>query len=591
MPLGLLATFGLGAAGGFSKEVSNNLERAIEAKNKAAIAQAKLDAEEATKLRTAFYHYKDPNTPNSKGTTIEENPTSLVDASQAATTLLNAPEFAKIYAEQDTNPDAYNAWESALTNAFRVQIGENLEYLKQEQKDLGQIQIPDIIKGYENLIEQNRIPPQVIGRSLYNAIASGFTQTNVPDFNKMFPEYTLDVTPEGESVVNLTPRLPTSEKTNSVAAALASQTSNPRANEVRINNGIARHYNKYGTDNGGIYKNVDEVTNVVTNFATGFSDLTIFKGDRTLIITDSNRKQRLLNAYDASGGDFAGISNLLVPTLPDDLGLNNTRYTFGSDPTSRQEAFASRALGFPDKAKFFEFRENLKVQDIRMKDTRIVTQSLIDQYKDLDRPVAGFALKLTRDIPAAIETVRNTAKVFIRQLGLEKEEYEYRDKDGTIINVFDKYSDKIIEAQKAYDINPDSTKAQDDLRAAKIRYLEVQLLYIIARLRESPEGGPARLAAQDIDIQAKAIGVGSGIKSFAQAQEVLDLILEETKVKAEYLNYVSKIKDPNRIVMATTLYDALTERESGLSGKGTAMTMGRLRQLEMREEPDGPQAY
>ena len=45
MPLGLLATFGLGAAGGFSKEVSNNLERAIEAKNKAAVAQAKREAE------------------------------------------------------------------------------------------------------------------------------------------------------------------------------------------------------------------------------------------------------------------------------------------------------------------------------------------------------------------------------------------------------------------------------------------------------------------------------------------------------------------------------------------------------------------
>ena len=420
----------------------------------------------------------------------------------------------------------------------------------------------------------------MIGRSLYNAIASGFTQTNVPDFNKMFPEYTLDVTPEGESVVNLTPRLPTSEKTNSVAAALASQTSNPRANEVRINNGIARHYNKYGTDNGGIYKNVDAVTDVVTDFATGFTDQSTFKGDRTLIITDSNRKQRLLNAYDASGGDFAGISNLLVPTLPDDLGLNNTRYTFGSDPTSRQEAFASRALGFPDKAKFFEFRENLKVQDIRMKDTRIVTQSLIDQYKDLDRPVAGFALKLTRDIPAAIETVKNSAAVFADALGLEDEEYIYEDANGNRINVFHNAIDKIEEAQKAYNNNPKSKKAQDALIAAKIGYLEVQLLYIIARLRESPEGGPARLAAQDIDIQAQAIRVGSGIRSFEQSQAVLNYILEETKVKADYLNFVSKTKDPSRIVMATTLYNALTERDSGLSGKVDAMSMERIRQLE-----------
>ncbi len=430
----------------------------------------------------------------------------------------------------------------------------------------------------------------MIGRSLYNAIGSGFTQTNVPDFNKMFPEFALEVTPEGESVVNLTPRLPTSEKTNSVAAALASQTSDPRANEVRINNGIARHFNQYGTDNGGYYKNVDEVTDVVTNFATGFSDLSIFKGDRTLVITDPDKKQALLNAYDASGGDFAGITNLLVPTLPDDLGLNNTRYTFGSDPTSRQEAFASRALGFPDKDKFFEFRKNLGIQDTRIKDTRTVSIRLQKEYQNLDMPVAGFALEAVRVIPALKETVQNTAKVFARELKLTREEYEYVGKDGIVINVFDKYSNKIIEAQEAYNLDA-SAANQDALRAAKIRYMEVQLLYIIARLRESPEGGPARLAAQDIDIQAQAIGVGSGIRSFAQAQEVLDLILEETKVKAEYLNYVSKIKDPNRIVMATTIYDALTERESGLSGKGNAMTMGRLRQLEMREEPDGPQAY
>ncbi len=120
MPLGLLATFGLGAAGGFSKEVSNNMELALEAKNKLAVAEAKKLADLQTLERTSFYHYKDPNNLNAKPTLIEENPTTLVEASQAATTLLNAPEFFKIYHEQDTNPDAYNAWESALTNAFRV---------------------------------------------------------------------------------------------------------------------------------------------------------------------------------------------------------------------------------------------------------------------------------------------------------------------------------------------------------------------------------------------------------------------------------------------------------------------------------------
>jgi hypothetical protein len=43
---------------------------------------------------------------------------------------------------------------------------------------------------------------------------------------------------------------------------------------------------------------------------------------------------------------------------------------------------------------------------------------------------------------------------------------------------------------------------------------------------------------------------------------------------------VSKTKDPSRIVMATTLYNALTERDSGLSGKVDAMSMERIRQLE-----------
>ena len=114
---------------------------------------------------------------------------------------------------------------------------------------------------------------------------------------------------------------------------------------------------------------------------------------------------------------------------------------------------------------------------------------------------------------------------------------------------------------------------------SQVEYLNVQLLYVLARLLENPEGGPARLAAQDIEVMAQALQTGAAFTSLEQVLGTLELVQKLSDDKAAYLNTIADVTDAGVVHWANALHRSRTKRDSLVVPGGEAYKEERRREV------------
>lgn len=512
----MLAAF-LGFAKGAGERYSEIADDERTLSLKLAKQLAKKEADEVSLKRDSlFFHKTDEGQTFFVPALDTNNPESNVRQ------LLTYQNAGQLY---NSGSENWTDYKSALTSALSADQNKIISTQKGQEQGATALVLPDLVRKYQpefNELNKQGVSSSEINDILFSVAAGqtvGLTSEEFMQSGRNFSQKTTQMT---------------EEYVTDVAKTATNGQLNQFVFSDNLNNSI-----KAFTENAPIYNGqIDLVTAEVDKIHQGFINNTIVKGRRTFDVIDPEITNTLAIFHENSGGDaeaFEYTTNLLMNVIPDNMGFDSAGLYVATDQLGRKTQHENRVLGFNTQAQRDTYFNKISEQYTRITETRKLATTLRGEYETLGK--AGLEKDLATLAPGVAEQVTGIGKTVLNGLGIDLNQ---DDKE-----LLQKYEQNLANA------------SEEELAAARIQYLNVQLVYVLARLLESPDGGPARLAAADIEIVAKALGTSKKFVSFEQTMSVLNLVVEMTENKYQHLNTIKDVTNPKKIFAANTLHDSL----------------------------------
>lgn len=512
----MLAAF-LGFAKGAGERYSEIADDERTLSLKLAKQLAKKEADEVSLKRDSlFFHKTDEGQTFFVPALDTNNPESNVRQ------LLTYQNAGQLY---NSGSENWTDYKSALTSALSADQNKIISTQKGQEQGATALVLPDLVRKYQpefNELNKQGVSSSEINDILFSVAAGqtvGLTSEEFMQSGRNFSQKTTQMTEE-------------------YVTDVAKTATNGQLNQFlfsdKLNNSI-----KTFTENAPIYNGqIDLVTAEVDKIHQGFINNNIVKGRRTFDVIDPEITNTLVTLHENSGGDaeaFEYTTNLLMNVIPDNMGFDSAGLYVATDQLGRKTQHENRVLDFNTTAERGTYFNKISEQYTRITETRKLATTLRGEYETLGK--AGLEKDLATLAPAVVYQVKEIGTTVLNGLGIDLNQ---DDKE-----LLQKYEQNLANA------------SEEELAAARIQYLNVQLVYVLARLLESPDGGPARLAAADIEIVAKALGTSKKFVSFEQTMSVLNLVVEMTENKYQHLNTIKDVADPKKIFAANTLHDSL----------------------------------
>ena len=553
----LFAALAGGLTGASNKIVENNDEYAESQARQQKALQEKF--KELAELKTNSLYFSAPESITGTPFSIPV-PTNPIEVPLALQKLSGYNKAGSLWNNRNVDPGGWQGYR----DAFQTLLGETLRNQVADATNEGvdvAVSIPDFVTP--NISSFNRLYDVGVPLDEINSMITTTASTVLREVTQeeLSTSYLFYQGPDGQIKqekikTNLPPA--TNEKVAEIGQNATLGTNDAQTGVGYVTNSISSFVSQYSIfDNK---QGQERITNFLHRLNKGFENGTVQRGLRTFIFTDPTLEKEMLEIYDDIGSDegrFKNFVNLMTASIPDSVGLSNQKFYVGTDRQDRKQfqVFNGLSLAGEEKEKQLQvYLEDVRNRTDLANNTRIIVNTLLDKVTELG--MVGLTPKVIRFGVGATEQVRELGNAFSQTIGF----VAGSDDEELLV----KYEKRMLAAQEAYDSATPGVKTAKEVAVlqSQIEYLNVQLLYTLARLLENPDGGPARLAAQDIEIMALALRTGANFTTLDEVKQTLNLVLEMTDNQAQHLNTINNVTDARVVHWANALNSANVRRKS-----------------------------
>ncbi len=553
----LFAAFAGGLTGASTKIVENNKEYADTQARQQKALQEKF--QELSSIQESALYFVPPK--DITGTPFSINPpTNPIEVPLALQKLSGYNQAGSLWNNRNVDPGGWQGYRDAYVTLLSEGLRNQVADATNEGVDVA-VSIPDFITVNKSSFD--RLYDAGVSLDEINSMITTTASTVLREVTQeeLSTSYLFYQGPDGQIKperikTNLSPT--TNEKIVAIGENATLGTKDPQTGAGYVTNSIASFTSQYPVlDNK---QGQERVTNFLSRLNLGFQNGTVQRGLRTFIFTDPTLEKEMLEIYDDIGSDeekFKNFVTLMTASIPDSVGLSNQRFYIGTDREARKQfqVFNGLSLVGEDKEKQLQvYLEDINNRTDLANNTRIIVNTLIDKVTELGK--VGLEPKVIRFGVGVTEQIKGLGSAFFQAIGFDAGS----DEEKTLL----KYEKQMLDAQEAYDSAVPGMKSfkEEAVLQSQIEYLNVQLLYTLARLLENPDGGPARLAAQDIEIMALALRTGANFTTLDEVKQTLNLVLEMTNDQAQYLNTINNVTDARTVHWANALNSSNIKRKS-----------------------------
>jgi hypothetical protein len=461
---------------------------------------------------------------------------NLAAYSSTVSRLLSDSNLMPIYASsQSGNQTGQKLWtqmRSAIVSSFRGFIDKSVEASGGESGGVNQ-PIPRINVDFREQLMASGLPEDEIQSIIDEAV--GFSGDGVYEYRSESP-------PDGPLIrFPLSANLPqeAQEAVNSMAktaTGASTEAGNQNAASGRMQNLVTGVYKANNT----VFKNEQEIVNDLRLLWDSFRDPnTMARGYQSinLVAVDRQPVEDIALKYYRVGGMELAVKMFEAAESDHLVGMGTLPRGAYADPLAVNRERMASALDMSDTKELDAF--------FVMHSKRISTSEPLDQnLSNMTDLISTYDTKigLAGGVNLTLQGIESQFNMIKNMAGLDEDDNKY----------LKRLKNNILSAND-----------EDARKTAVFQYLKVQTLYTLARMMENPEGGGARLAANDIENMANAFNIGY----FADPSSVLTVLnytRSRIKPTLDLSRAILEKKDAHRVLAAQLV--------SGLLPKDTFLT-------------------